>query len=140
MPQESLEEFVRRGYARFNQAEREPVDEQELASLDIWHPDGVYVNSASDPDPATHRGIDAVRRQVGQWVEAYPDLQVEPLEIQTNGNRAFVWVRFSGHGAESGAPMTMEMAHIATVEDGRLCRIEEYQQRADGLEAAGIGD
>jgi len=140
MPQESLEEFIRRGYARFNQAEREPVDEQELASLDFWHPDGVYVNSASDPDPATHRGIDAVRRQIGQWVEAYPDLQVEPLEIQINGNRAFVWVRFSGHGAESGVPMTMEMAHIATVEDGKFRRIEEYQQRADGLEAAGLSE
>jgi len=140
MPQESLEEFIRRGYARFNQAEREPVDEQELASLDFWHPDGVYVNSASDPDPATHRGIDAVRRQIGQWVEAYPDLQVEPLEIQINSNRAFVWVRFSGHGAESGVPMTMEMAHIATVEDGKFRRIEEYQQRADGLEAAGLSE
>ena len=101
MSQESVEDFVRRGYARFNQAEREPVDEEELASLDIWHPNGVYVNSASDPDPAVHRGIDAVRKQIGRWVEAYPDLQVVPLEIQTNGDRAFVWVRFSGHGAES---------------------------------------
>ena len=138
MPQESLEEFIRRGYARFNQAEREPVDEQELASLDFWHPDGVYVNSASDPDPATHRGIDAVRRQIGQWVEAYPDLQVEPLEIQINSNRAFVWVRFSGHGAGSGVPIDMELAHVNTVEGGKLHSIEEYQERADGLEAAGL--
>jgi len=81
MPEESLEDFIRRGYASFNQAEREPVDEQELASLDIWHPDGVYVNSADDPDPATHRGIEAVRRQMGRWVEAYPDLQVVPPSI-----------------------------------------------------------
>jgi ketosteroid isomerase-like protein len=138
MSQESVEDFIRRGYARFNQAEREPVDEQELASLDIWHLDGVYVNSASDPDPAIHRGIEAVRRQIGRWVEAYPDLQVEPLEIQTNGDRAFVWVRFSGHGAESGVPIAMEMAHVATVEDGKLHSIEEYQERAEGLEAAGL--
>jgi ketosteroid isomerase-like protein len=140
MSQESVEEFVRRGYASFNQAEREPADEQELASLDIWHADGVYVNSASDPDPAIHRGIEAVRRQVGRWVEAYPDLQVDPLEIQVNGDRAFVWVRFSGHGAASGAPIDMEIAHVNTVEDGKLRRIEEYQERADGLEAAGLAD
>jgi ketosteroid isomerase-like protein len=140
MPEESLEDFIRRGYARFNQAEREPVDEQELASLDIWHPDGVYVNSASDPDPATHRGIEAVRRQIGRWVEAYPDLQVEPLQIQTNGDRAFVWVRFSGHGAESGVPIDMELAHVNTVEGGKLRRIEEYTDRADGLKAAGLSE
>src|SRR4051795_1924097 len=138
MSEESFEDFIRRGYARFNQAEREPVDEQELASLDIWHPDGVYVNSASDPDPGIHRGIEAVRRQIGQWVEAYPDLQVEPLEIQTNGDRAFVWVRFSGHGAGSGVPIAMEMAHVNTVEDGKLRRVEEYQERGDGLKAVDL--
>jgi ketosteroid isomerase-like protein len=140
MSEESVEDFIRRGYARFNQAERDPVDEEELASLDIWHPDGVYVNSASDPDPATHRGIEAVRRQVLQWVEAYPDLQVEPLEIRVNGDLAFVWVRFSGHGAESGIPIEMELAQVNKVEGGKLRRLEEYQERADGLAAAGLSE
>jgi ketosteroid isomerase-like protein len=141
MSQENVEEIVRRGYARFNGAEREPPDEKELASLDVWHPDGVYVNDARDPDAGIHRGIEAVRQQVGQWVEAYPDLQVEPLEIQTNGNRAFVWVRFSGHGAASGVPIDMEMAHVVTIDEGgKTLRIEEYPERADGLEAAGLRD
>jgi len=65
---------------------------------------------------------------------------VEPLEIQINGNRAFVWVRFSGHGAESGVPIDMELAHINTIEGGKLCRIEEYTDRADGLKAAGLSE
>ena len=139
MSQENVEEIVRRGYARFNGAEREPPDEKELASLDVWHPDGVYVNDARDPDAGIHRGIEAVRQQVGQWVEAYPDLQVEPLEIEANGNRAFVWVRFSGHGAASGVPIDMEMAHVVTVDEGgKTLRIEEYPERADGIEAAGL--
>ena len=98
------------------------------------------MNSASDPDPGIHRGIEAVRQQIGRWVEAYPDLQVEPLEIEINGNRAFVWVRFSGHGAESGVPIDMELAHINTIEGGKLCRIEEYTDRADGLKAAGLSE
>ena len=36
--------MVRVGYARFNEGERIP-------SLEFWHADGVYVNSADDPDP-----------------------------------------------------------------------------------------
>jgi ketosteroid isomerase-like protein len=141
MSQENVEEIVRRGYARFNGAEREPPDEKELASLDVWHSDGVYVNDARDPDSGIHPGIEAVRAQVGRWVDAYPDLQVEPLEIQTNGNRAFVWVRFSGHGAASGVLMDMEIAHVVTLdEDGKTLRIEEYPERADGLEAAGLSE
>jgi hypothetical protein len=82
-----------------------------------------------------------VRQQVGRWVEAYPDLQVEPLEIQTNGNRAFAWVQFSGHGAASGVPIDMEMAHVVTIDEGgKTLRIEEYPERADGLEAAGLSE
>jgi ketosteroid isomerase-like protein len=87
---------------------------------------GVYMNSADDPDPHVHRGFEAVSRQIARWVETYPDLQVEPLEIQTNGDVAFVWVRFSGHGAGSGVPIDMESAHVVTVEAGKVRRVEEY--------------
>jgi ketosteroid isomerase-like protein len=106
--------------------------------LDFYDRDAVYVNDARDPDAGIHRGIEAVRQQVGRWVEAYPDLQVEPLEIQTSGDKAFVWVRFSGHGAESGVPIDMELAHIVTVKGGKVLRVEEYSDRADGLKAAGL--
>ena len=81
-----------------------------------------------------------MRKQIWRWIEAYPDLRVEPLEIQTNGDRAFVWVRFSGHGAGSGVPIDMELAHVVTVEGGKFRSIEEYPERADGLEAAGLRD
>jgi ketosteroid isomerase-like protein len=137
MSQEKLEDFIRHAYARFNQGEREPPDEEAFATLDFWHPDGVYVNDANDPDPGIHEGIDAVRRQVGRWVEAYPDLQVDPLEIQTKGDLAFVWVRFSGHGAGSGVPIDMELAQVLTVKGDKIRRLEEYSERAKALEAAG---
>ena len=138
MSQEDVEDFIRGAYAKFNRAKPDTSGEGKLASLDFYHPDAVYVNDANDPDPGIHRGIGAVREQVRRWVEAYPDLQVEPLEIQTNGDRAFVWVRFSGHGAESGVPIDMELAHAVTVKDGKVLRVEEYSNRADGLEAAGL--
>ena len=92
MAQENLEEFIRGAYARFNDAE--PGVSTKLATLDLYDPDAVYVNDARDPDTGVHEGIEAVMQQIGRWVEAYPDLQVEPLEIQTSGNQAFVWVRF----------------------------------------------
>ena len=125
-----VERLVRSGYAEFNSG--------VPPNLDYWHADGEYVAAAEDPDTATHQGIDAVRAQFASWLEAYPDLQVEPLEIQVNGDRAFVWVRFSGHGAGSNLPIAMELAHIWTVDDGRIRRIAEYSERADGLKVAGL--
>jgi ketosteroid isomerase-like protein len=142
MSQEKLEDFIRRAYTRFNEAEPDPSGQHKLAwVLDFYDRDAVYVNDARDPDAGIHRGIEAVRQQVGRWVEAYPDLQVEPLEIiQTSGNQAFVWVRFSGHGAESGVPISMELAHIVTVKGSKVLRVEEYSDRADGLKAVGLSE
>jgi hypothetical protein len=34
----------------------------------------------------------------------------------------------------------MELAHINTIEGGKLRRIEEYTDRADGIKAAGLSE
>lgn len=130
---DKVEELVRSGYARFSAGERDPT-------LEFWHADGIYVTAADDPDPGTLRGIEAVTKQFRQWVEACPDLIYEPLEVRTNGDRAFVWVRMSGHSGSSKIPVETELAHVWTVEDDKIRRIEEYVDRAGGLEAAGLSE
>ena len=105
-----------------------------------WHLDGEYVNSRDDPDHATYRGHEAIEQLFASWVEAYPDLQLEPVETRANGDRVFVWIRYTGHGAGSGAPLEMELAHIVTVEDGKVRRLEEYMDRAEGLAVAGLAE
>ena len=132
MPELDLEELVRWAYAYFNR-EREPPP--------TWHPDGEFVNAREDPDHATYSGIEAIRKQHQGWFDSYPDLTVEPLEIRQNsdGDRVFVWAHFSGHGADSGAAMNMELAHVLTVDDeGKTRRLEEFFDRAEALRAAGL--
>jgi ketosteroid isomerase-like protein len=128
---EDPEEFVRWGYDWFN---------REKAPPPAWLPDGEFVNSREDPDHATYRGIDAIRKQHQGWFDAYPDLRVEPLEIRPNGDRVFVWVRFTGHSGDSGIAMEMELAHVVTLEGGRTRRIEEYFDRTEALEAVGLAE
>jgi ketosteroid isomerase-like protein len=124
-------EIVLDAYARFNGGDRVPSDE-------YWHADAEYHAAREDPDAAVHRGIEAIRLQFARWVEAYPDLTVEPLEARANGDHVFLWVRFTGRGAGSGIPMEMELAHVYLMRDGRAARAEEYFDRAEGLEAAGL--
>ena len=126
-----IEDLVRFGYDWFNR-EHEPPP--------TWHPDGEFINAREDPDHAVHRGIDAIRKQHQGWFDSYPDLRVEPVEIRSNGDRVFVWVRFTGHGADSGAAVEMELAHVVTYEDGRIRRLEEYFDRAEALEATGLAE
>ncbi len=129
MSPEETEALVRQGYEWFNREKQPPP---------TWLPDGEYINAREDPDHATYRGIDAISKQHQGWVDAYPDLRVEPLEIRVNGARVFVWTRFTGHGADSGAAMQMELAHVLTLKGKRTRRIVEYLDRAEALEAAGL--
>jgi ketosteroid isomerase-like protein len=86
-------------------------------------------------------GIDAIRKQHQGWFDSYPDLRVEPLEVRANGDRVFVWAHFSGQGADSGLPMDMELAHVLTIDDeGRTRRLEEFFDRTEALDAAGLGE
>ena len=135
MSEESLKEqnvtFVLDGYGRFNAGERVP---------ERWFftPDVEYHAAREDPDSATHRGLDAVKRHYAAWVESYPDLTVEPIEARGSGDKVFLWVRFRGHGKGSGAPVEMELSHVLTIREGRAARIIEYFDRAEALEAAGL--
>ena len=141
MSQESIEDFVRRGYVEFNRALQDPSGERLHAFLDeFWHGHAVYVNPPDAPEPGEHRGHEAVWRQIRRWVEPYPDLQIEPLEVEGNGDRAFLWVRFAGHGAGSDVPIAMEVAQVVTVEDGKIQRMHAYTDRAEALEAAGLSE
>ena len=115
-------------------------DREQRLAIDWWHADGEYVNSREDPDHATYRGIDAIEKLFASWIEAYPDVRMRPLEAKANGERVFVWVRFSGHGAASGMPLEMEMAHVITLQDGRIRRLVECMDRAEALEAVGLAE
>ena len=127
---QELEHLVRSSFEWFNR-EKEPPP--------TWHSDCEFVNAREDPDHTVYRGIEAIWKQFQGWFESYPDLRVEPLEIRTNGDRVFSWSRLTGHGAESGAPMEMELAHVGFWADGKLKRLEEYYDRAEALEIAGLG-
>ena len=131
MPPENTEELVRWGYDWFNR-EKEPPP--------TWLPDGEFINAREDPDHAIYHGIEAIRKQHQGWFDSYPDLRVEPLEIRSNGDRVFAWVRFTGHGANSGVAMEMELAHVMTFEGEKMRRMEEYMDRAEGLEAVGLSE
>ncbi len=130
MPEANVEKVIE-AYARYNAGDRIP-------QLDYWHEDAEFHASSTDPDTAAHKGIAAIREQFKTWEDAYPDLQVEPLEVKGSGASVFVWVRFVGHGAASGVPIDMHLAHVHTFRGDRVARLAEYSDRAQALEAAGL--
>ena len=107
--------------------------------VEFFDPEVEYQTSAEDPDAATHRGRQAYKRYVEQWIESFDGLHVDVEEyIDVGGERVFTWSRFTGRGRTSGVPADWYLAVIFTIRDGKVVRAEEYFDRAEALEAAGL--
>jgi ketosteroid isomerase-like protein len=88
----------------------------------------------SDTDPAEQARPAWLPRDLFPFESHFAD------EIVGNGDRAFLWVRFTGHGAGSDVPIAMEVAQVLTVEDGKIRRLHAFTDRAEALEAAGLAE
>jgi ketosteroid isomerase-like protein len=132
MSQENLD-LVRRGWDAWLRG-----DLQGLFST--WDPEVVWdtSNFRDWPESAYH-GHTGVRRFLTEWLEVWDEYEVgvEELVAAPDGRVVSLhWHR--GKGRDSGAPMYMEMAQIATVRDGKVTRLENWDDRGAALESVGL--
>jgi uncharacterized protein len=131
MSQENVE-VVQMAYAAL---ERGDID----AIFELHGPEIECQTSAEDPDPAIHRGRDAVWHYFGEWFESFLGLRAELEEcFETPDGRVFVTVRYTGQVAASGVPVDWRQSHIYTLHGGKVVRAVEYFDRDQALEAAGL--
>lgn len=132
MPQDDNMEIVREAWDAWL---RRDVDGM-FAQLDpeiVWD----MTHFREWPD-VIHRGSESVRRFMDQWLEVWDDYEVglnELLAAPDGRVVSLAWQR--GKGRRSGLPMEMEWAQITTLRDGRIIRIDNYDDRSKALEAAG---
>jgi ketosteroid isomerase-like protein len=131
MSQENVE-AVRRQHDHFRQTG------EVLA--EIYDSDAEWMAAREDPDAATHRGLEAIRGYFAQWTETFEAIDFRTEELIDAGDMVFAWFRFSGRGITSGAPVETEQAQIWTFRDGKVVRVEEYFDRVEALEAAGLSE
>jgi ketosteroid isomerase-like protein len=128
-------EIVRRGFELFNAGDLEGLVSETVA------PEVEYCTSREDPDADIHRGQEAYRRYIEQWVESFEGLRADVEEyVDVGDGRVFTWIRWTGRGRTSGADADWYLAIIYTIRDGRIVRGEEYFDRAEALEAAGLSE
>ena len=86
-----------------------------------------------------YHGIDGIRRFLSEWLEVWGDYEIEIDQVLlAPDGRVVSLIRHHGKGRQSGVPLDLEMAQIATLRDGRFVRFDNYDNRADALKAAGI--
>ena len=85
-------------------------------------------------------GNDAVLANYKRWNEAWEGAETTLEEVIGRGDRVFLTVRFQGRGRASGIEVDTRLYEVYTLRDGKVLRIDEYEHRADALQAAGLSE
>jgi len=106
------------------------------AALDDFDPDVVL----SSVEQGTSRGRDAVRRNFERWASAWKDVEATAEEFVDAGDRVLITAYFRGRGRGSGVEVDARFYDVYTLRDGRIVRVDEFTDRDDALEAAGLSE
>jgi ketosteroid isomerase-like protein len=87
-------------------------------------------------------GKDALRAYAEDWTEMFDDVRFEPVEVIDAGDDTVIAVmRISGRPKGTSAEaLTLSVAGVNTIRDGKIARSREYWTREEALEAAGLSE
>jgi uncharacterized protein len=137
MPNHDIEAF-RRGYEAINAAYRSgdvndlrPVLEESWDPNVVFQPAGVLPDSEQRP----HRGYEGVLNFIANQMEAFSDMWMQPEEFIEIGDRVVVPYRMGGHARHTGIEVEFAFAHVFTMRDEKVVRVDVFKSKAAALEA-----
>ena len=125
-------EAVRRGYEAFNRGDIEA----SLASLHPeieWH---TYI--VPGPGGGTYHGYDGVRELWSDARRIFGEFRNVPEDLFEGGDHVVAFVRVEGVGTKSGIAVQARIAHVHTFREGKVVRVESFEDRDEALRVAGI--
>ena len=83
----------------------------------------------------SHRGRDEAAGIVDSLLEPFDEFEIELEELHERGDTVVAIIRQRGKGLSSGAEVEIRIAHMWTLSDGKLTRLEEFAQSEDAVRA-----
>jgi ketosteroid isomerase-like protein len=132
MSQENVE-VVRRALEAYERS-----GEQDDSFLDpgiVWD-----LSRSPFPDAGVYHGPDGVRAWFQGLANAFEDLHYEVERTRDLGDQVLVLLHVSGRGPSSGIPVDYRFVPVFTFRDGRVVRMDRYDDWGEALEAAGLSE
>ena len=126
MSQENVE-IVRRSLEAYRRGDLD-------AALAHVHPEIVW----SPYEEAPMRGVDAVRTYLRRWEGEWEELETTPEDFIDAGDQVVAVIHFRGRGRGSGIEVEARSYSVYTLRDDKTVRMEEFIEREQALEAAGL--
>jgi ketosteroid isomerase-like protein len=130
-------ELVRRGYEAFNQGDIQTT----LALLDprvevhLAPETGEVLGPGLSP---IYHGLDGFMEFVGQLQRGWQRVSWEPEDLLDAGDQVVVMVRMRARSRDGERELDQPMAHVCTMREGTLVRLDSYGDGAEALRAAGV--
>ena len=131
MSEENVQ-LVREGLAAMEQADVETLLEQA-------HPEIEWVNPDYAVEPGTRHGLAGYRKAIEATHDSFEELRFVAEEILDLDDRVVVTGVFSARGKGSGAEIKQRFGNVFTIKDGKVIRMEWYNDAAQAYAAAGAG-
>jgi ketosteroid isomerase-like protein len=140
MSEENLE-TVRRAIGAFVSTQYDPRTLSEDEFLAIFDPEVTYDVSRTNPETQAHHGREGILEILEQWVRTWDEYEIEVLElVDAGGDRVVSVIRERGKLSGSDGWVEHVRGALWTVRKQRIARYEEYEDRAQALGAAGLGE
>jgi ketosteroid isomerase-like protein len=124
-------EVVQRGFEHF-MATGEPHWESFHEEVEIHDHDTM--------DQGEYRGHAGLGRWLEDWAAAWSEFSMEPEEFLDVGDEVVImFVRMKATGVSSGLALERQDAMVFAVRDGKVGRLDYYNNRTEALEAVGLG-
>jgi uncharacterized protein len=126
-------EIVRAVYERWSEGDFR-------ASVDLLDPHVVFVLGPDFPDAGTYSGVEAVAAYTRGLLDPWTHFTIEAEEIVAVGDSVIASVHQRGVGSTSGIPTELRYFMLWTFRGRKVIRLENFRERAEALEAAGLGE
>jgi ketosteroid isomerase-like protein len=100
----------------------------------------VEIRDHDIPEQGAYRGHDGFLRWMEDWDAPWAEWSLEITEFIDAGDRVVAIVHLVATGRGSGVEVEREDGIVYELRDGKLVKIEYFNNRAQALEAAGLSE
>ena len=137
MSEENVE-IVRRSYAAYNAAVSAPNPQEAIRAAGERFLDPEIVWEAVGLQQQIYHGIDDVMVFFERVLEAFEQVRQMPERFIDCGDQVLVFVRTEARERTAGLEINEQWANLVTVRDGKVVRLQQFRERDEALEAAGL--
>jgi ketosteroid isomerase-like protein len=132
-------ERIRRSYVVFNDGAAVLRGDHDDLYTALFSPDAELIVPQIYPDmEPVYVGIEGLKRQRMRMDEIWEDLRWEPERFIEAGGALVVLLTLSGISRQMKAPVSAPVAHVWTVREDRVTRLEVFLDRDEAFAAAGL--